>query len=142
VIGWLRRLFRRPPDPAAAAELFRRERAALLAAFLMAVRATGKPRGLTWVSAEANGEALLVEERPSGRLVALAPVVVRFEPELGSEMEEVPQAREPRPVTVMFTFDRGAWRTAGQAVFNLSPEQVVEKGGGRFAPVSPCPRPR
>ncbi len=142
MIGWLWRLLRRPPDPAAAAELFRRERAALLEAFLTAVRATGKPRGLTWVSAEADGEALLVEERPSGRLVALAPVVVHFEPEPGSEMEEVPQAREPRPVTAVFTFDRGAWRTAGRAVFNLSPAQVVEKGGGRFGPVSPRPTPR
>ena len=78
----------------------------------------------------------------AGRLVALAPVVVRFEPVPGSEMEDVPQAREPRPVTALFTFERGAWRTAGRAVFNLSPAQVVERGGGRYASVSPRPKSR
>jgi hypothetical protein len=135
VIGWLLRLFRRRPDPAAAAELFLREREALLAAFLAAAQATGKPRGLTWDSVEANGDPLLVEDRMTGRLMALAPSVVRFEPVPGSEMEEVPQAREPRPVTALFTFERGAWRTVGRAVFNLSPAQVVEKGGRRYVPV-------
>jgi hypothetical protein len=139
VIGWLRRLFRRPPDPAAAAETFWREREALLSAFLAAAQATGKPRGLTWESVEANGEPLLVEDRVASQLVALAPVVVRFEPVPGSEMEEVPQAREPRPVTALFTFERGAWRTVGRAVFNLSPAQVIDRGGGRYAPVSPRP---
>jgi hypothetical protein len=142
VIGWLRRLFRRSPDPAAAAELFRRERDSLLAAFLAAARASGKPRGLTWASVEASGEALFVEDRVAGQIVALAPVVVRFEPVPGSEMEDVPQAREPRPVTAVFAFDRGAWRTTGRAVFNLSPEQVVEKGGGRYLAVSPRPTPQ
>lgn len=141
MIGWLRRLFHRPPDPAVAAERFRRERGELLAAFLAAARATGKPRGLTWESVEANGEPLLVEDG-AGHLVALAPVVVRFEPVPGSDMEDVPQAREPRPVTAMFMFERGAWRTVGRAVFNLSPAQVVEKGGKRFIPVSPRPTSR
>jgi hypothetical protein len=138
VTGWLRRLFRRPPDPVAAADQFRRDRAVLFEAFLAAARATGKPRELTWESVEANGELLLVEDRV-GQLVALVPVTVRFEPVPGSEMEEVPQAREPRPVTALFTFERAAWRTVGRAVFNLSPAQVVEKSGGRYAPISPRP---
>lgn len=123
-------------------ELFRREREALLAAFLTAAEATGKPRGLTWESVEANGEPVLVEDRVAGWLVALAPVVVRFEPVPGSEMEDVPQAREPRPVTALFTFERGAWRTVGRAVFNLSPAQVVERGSGKFVAVSPRPTSR
>jgi hypothetical protein len=142
VIGWLRRLFRRPPDPVALAERFRRERETLIEAFLTAARATGKPRELTWESVEPNGEPLLVEDRTANRLVALVPVVVRFEPVPGSEMEEVPQAREPRPVTALFTYERGAWRTVGRAVFNLSPAQVVERSGGRYASVSPRPTSR
>ena len=40
----------------------------------------------------------------------------------------VPQAREPRTVTAMFTHDRGEWRTTGRAVFNLTPAQVIERG--------------
>ncbi len=142
MIGWLRRLFHRSPDPAVVAEQFRQERGELLMAFLAAARATGMPRGLTWESVEANGEPLLVEDQTAWRLVALAPVVVRFEPVPGSEMEDVPQAREPRPVTAMFMFERGAWRTVGRAVFNLAPAQVVEKSGGRFVPVSPRPTSR
>jgi hypothetical protein len=142
VIGWLRRLFRRPPDPAAAVELFRRERDELMELFLEAARATGKPRELTWESVEPNGEPLLVEDRTADRLVALVPVVVQFEPVPGSEMEEVPQAWEPRPVTALFTYERGEWRSVGRAVFNLSPAQVVEKSGGRYAPVSPRPTSR
>ncbi len=136
-LGFLRRLFRRPPDPAAAAEAFRRDRSALLDAFLAAGRATGRPRGLRWLSAEGNGEPLFVTERGTGRLVGLLPVVVAFEPEPGSELEDVPQAREPRPVVAVFAFEGGRWRTTGRAVFNLSAEQVVERSGGRFSPLSP-----
>jgi hypothetical protein len=131
----------RPADPAAAAERFRGGRDALLGAFLGAARATGLPRGLTWESVEPAGEPLLVRDQ-SGGLVALVPVVVRFEPVPGSEMEEVPQAREPRTVTALFTFERGAWQTVGRAVFNLSPAQVVEKRGGRYVPVTPRPTSR
>jgi hypothetical protein len=90
---------------------------------------------------EPAGEPLRVRDQ-SGGLVALVPVVVRFEPVPGSEMEEVPQAREPRTVTALFTFERGAWQTVGRAVFNLSPAQVVEKRGGRYVPVTPRPTSR
>ena len=123
------RLFRwfRRPDPAAE---FRANQAALVDAFLRAAAATGKPRGLRWVSAEAAGEPLFVREA-AGEFVALLHVVVRFEPEAGSDLADVPQAREPRPVTAMFVYDLG-WRTDGKAVFNLSPAQVVERSGGKF----------
>jgi len=140
-MDWLRRLIRRPADPVAAAESFDRDRDVLYAEFLTVARATGMPRELTWESVEANGAPLMVVDR-AGQLVALAPVVVTFEPVPGSEMEEVPQAREPRPVTALFTFERGAWRTVGRAVFNLSPAQVVERSGGTFVPVSPRPTSR
>jgi hypothetical protein len=98
-------------------------------AFRRAGAASGKPRGLAWVSAEPAGDPLFV--RDGGRLVALVQVIVRFEPTPGSELEDVPQAREPRPVTAMFVAD-GGWRTDGRAVFNLSPAEVVSRSGGRF----------
>jgi hypothetical protein len=139
VINWLRRLFRRPPDPVVFADQFRQNRDELLEAFLTAARATGKPRSLTWETIQANGEPLLVEDRVAGRLVALLPVIVWFEPVPDSEMEDIPQAREPRPVTALFTFENGQWQTVGRAVFNLSPAQVVEKGGKRYTVVSPRP---
>ncbi|OWK45468.1 glycosyltransferase family 87 protein [Fimbriiglobus ruber] len=127
VLAWgewaARRSARRPTHDEGIA-VFRRDRAALTALFLERGRAAGTPRGLAWVSAVANGEPVFASDE-TGRLVALAPLVVQFAPEPGSDLEDVPQAREPRPVTGMFTWENGAWRTTGRAVFNLSPEQVI-----------------
>ncbi len=101
-------------------------------AFLQAGRDSGLPRGLRWLSATALGEPLFVVERDTETLVALVPVVVAFEPLPGSALEDVPQAREPRTVTAMFTFDGEAWHTTGRAIFNLSLQQVAT--AGRFTP--------
>ncbi len=101
-------------------------------AFLRAGRESGTPRGLRWLSATPAGDPLFVTDRDTGDPVALVPVVVAFEPLPGSALEDVPQAREPRTVTAMFTFDGEGWRTTGRAVFNLSPQQVA--AAGRFTP--------
>jgi hypothetical protein len=133
VSGWLRRLFGGVPDARAA---FRANQSALLKAFQRAAAASGRPRGLLWVEVEPNGEPVVVRVRGTRQLVALAPAVVRFEPEAGSDLEHVPQARESRPVVALFTFDGRAWQTVGRAVFNLSPAQVIERSAGRFEPPS------
>lgn len=112
----------------AATEAFSANRPALVAEFLRAAAKQGRPRGVEWVSAEPAGEPTFVRDPKTGGRVALLPVVVTFRPEEGSELEDVPQAREPRTVTAMFTHDRGGWRTVGRAVFNLTPAQVVERG--------------
>ena len=112
----------------AAAAGFHRNQPALVAAFLRAARGQGRPRGLEWVSAEPAGEPMFVRDPKTGGRVALLPTVVTFRPIEGSELEDVPQAREPRTVTAMFAFDRGEWRTTGRAVFNLTPAQVIERG--------------
>jgi hypothetical protein len=135
VSGWLRRLFRGKPDARAA---FRANQSALLRAFQQAA-ASGRPRGLLWVEVEASGEPVFVRERGTRQLVALVPAVVRFEPEEGSDLEDVPQARESRPVVALFTFDGRAWQTVGRAVFNLSPSQVIERSAGRFEPINSRP---
>jgi hypothetical protein len=121
----LLRLFRRPVDPLAAAALFRADADRLREAFRQLAAATGKPRGLAWAAVEANGEPEFVTE--GGRLLALLPVVVRFEPVPGSDMEGVPAAREPRSVVAVFAFDGAAWTATGRAVFNLTAEQVASK---------------
>jgi hypothetical protein len=126
-------VLRRRINPAAA---FRADADGLREAFRLAAAATGKPRGLTWVAVEPSGEPLFV---PRGRgVVALLPVVVRFEPVPGSEMEGMPAAREPRPAVAVFTFEGLAWTTAGRAVFNLTAEQVAARVGDslRESPLS------
>jgi hypothetical protein len=122
VFRFFRRLLRRRVDPAAA---FRADVGRFREAFRRAAAATGKPRGLTWTAVEPNGEPVFVTTK--GRVSALLPVVVRFEPVPGSDMEDVPAAREPRPAVAVFTFDGYEWTTAGRAVFNLTAEQVRDR---------------
>ena len=85
---------------------------------------------MTWVEVTADGEPRFARERAGQRLVALLPVVVRFEPVPGSELEDVPQAREPRQVVALFAWESGAWRTTGRAVFNLTTAQILARSGG------------
>jgi len=93
--------------------------------YLEACSGSGLPRGLKWLSAEPLGEPVFVTDRTTKEIVALVPLLVQFEPIPGSDMEDVPQAREPRPITAVMTFDGKKWTTAGRTIFNLSPTQVA-----------------
>jgi hypothetical protein len=112
-----------------ARELFRLQHERFEHALLEAAVATGKPRGLRWVGCEITGDAVLARDGAARRIVALVPVVIRFEPEDGSDMEDVPAAREPRPATAVFTFVKGGWDTDGRVVFNHTPEQAAAAFG-------------
>src|SRR5438552_16304137 len=111
-------------------ELFRLQHERFEEQLLKAASATGLPRGLRWVSCEITGDAVIVRDMGSGGILALVPVLIQFEPVEGSDMENVPAAKEPRPATAVFAFDRGTWQTAGRVVFNHTPEQTV----ATFAP--------
>ena len=111
-----------------ARELFRLQHERFEEMVIAAASATGKPRGLTWLSCEIIGDAVLA--RNTVRVIhALVPVVIRFEPIEGSEMEDVPAAKEPRTATAVFTFVRGHWHTDGRVVFNLDPRQALSHFG-------------
>lgn len=88
---------------------------------LDAGRASGMPRGLYWVACEPNGTTTF----HTGR--CLIPFLVTFEPVPGSDMEDVPAARIPRPVTGVFRMEKGQWTLDRPPVFNLSPDQVRER---------------
>jgi len=111
-----------------ARELFRLQHERFEEMLVSAASAGGKPRGLIWVGCEIIGDAVLARDTAKG-IVALVPVVIRFEPEPGSEMEDVPAAREPRTATALFNFIRGHWHTDGRVVFNLNPAQAVAQIG-------------
>jgi hypothetical protein len=113
-----------------ARELFRLQHERYEEQVLKAGGATGRPRGLRWVRCLITGDAVLVRDAATGGILALVPVVIEFEPEPGSDMEDVPAAREPRPATAVFAFAAGVWETTGRVVFNHSPEQTV----ATFAP--------
>ena len=132
--GWWLRRFGRAVQIERAREFFRLQHERYEDALLAAARATGKPRGLHWLGVAIVGEAVLARNA-AGAIVALVPVVVRFEPVEGSDMEQVPHAREPRVATALFTFRRGEWHTDGRVVFNLNPKQAQDHF--RLAPIDP-----
>lgn len=115
-----------------ARELFRLQHERFEQMLLIAAAETGKPRGLTWVGCEITGAAVLARDRQTRGIVAFVPVVVRFEPVPGGDMEDVPAARDPRPATAVFAFVRGHWATDGRVVFNHTPEQTLATFGGQF----------
>jgi hypothetical protein len=115
-----------------ARELFRLQHERFGELVVKAAAASGYPRGLRWVACRVTGEALLTRDAETGGIVALAPVVVEFEPEAGTDMAENPAAREPRPATAVFTFHRGTWETGGRVVFNHTPEQALAAFAPRF----------
>ena len=116
-----------------ARELFRLQHERFEEQFLAAAAATGRPRGLTWAGCTITGDAVVVRDTATGGIVALVPVVIQFEPVAGSDMEDVPAARDPRPATAVFAFARGGkWETAGRVVFNHTPEQTVAKFAPQF----------
>jgi len=135
LLRWLRH-FGQVVQAERARELFRLQHERFEEALLKAAAETGKPRGLRWLSCVITGDAVLVREKPTHGIVALVPVTVQFEPVEGSDMEDVPAAREPRPTTAIFTFAKGEWATTGRVLFNLDPHQTVQQSAGRYVEMS------
>lgn len=115
-----------------ARELFRLQHERFEEQLIKAARATGLPRGLRWLSCAITGDAVVARDSLTGGIVALVPVVIGFEAVEGSDMVDVPAAREPRPATAVFSFAQGTWETAGRVVFNHTPDQTVAKFAPQF----------
>ncbi len=115
-----------------ARELFRLQHERFEEALLKVAGESGKPRGLRWLACSITSDALLVREVATQEIMAFVPVQLSFEPIEGSDMEEVPAAREPRPATALFTFAQGHWHTAGRVLFNHTPEQALTAFGVQF----------
>lgn len=113
-----------------ARELFRLQHERYEEQLLKNGQENGSPRGLRWLSCRIIGDAVLVRDTRSGVIMALVPVLIQFEPIEGSDMVDVPAARDPRPATAVFAFARGNWQTTGKVVFNHNPDQTV----AAFAP--------
>jgi len=130
---WVRR-FGHSVQIERARELFRLQHERFEEMLVAAAAATGKPRGLRWVSVQITGDALLARNAHRA-ILALVPVQIQFEPVEGSDMENVPAAKEPRVATAIFTFHRGHWHTDGRVLFNLDPHQALTHFGTGLAVV-------
>jgi hypothetical protein len=115
-----------------ARELFRLQHERFEEMLLKAASETGKPRGLRWAGCTITGDAVLARDTTTRQIVALVPVLLTFEPIEGSDMEDVAAAREPRPATALFTFERGHWHTASRVVMNHTPHQALAAFGTQF----------
>ena len=83
--------------------------AELLAAWFANAAQTGIPRGLTWVSYSDVGEVVWAKVAFDGQLLALVSTIVQFDPIAGEALDDVPQAREPRVVVVVFRWIKSRW---------------------------------
>ncbi len=124
------RWFRRGPSPRVE---FARHRPELLRSWFTALAASGSPRGLAWLDYTDSGGVVWAKALTE---LALILVVVQFEPVAGGAMEDVPQAREPRPVVALFRWDRERWVADGRAYFNLTPRQMIERSNGSWVELS------
>jgi hypothetical protein len=125
---------RRWPRPSAAdlQRRFLQQREHLEAAFFAAAAASGKPRGLRWKDCEWDNEVAFARERQTGRLAALVAVTIAFEAIEGGEMEGVEAVGNLRAASAVFFYDAGRWRTAGKAIFNLTPAEAIEHFKGQY----------
>jgi hypothetical protein len=119
-----------------ARELFILLRERLEAKFVTVASATGKPRGLRWKDVSFENDVELARDRQTGRLVALVPVTVQFEAVEGSDMEGVPAVEYAKNASAVFYFERGQWHTAGKAVFNMNPGEVIQHFKNQYERVS------
>jgi len=109
-----------------ARESFTLERERLQTQFFQAAAASGKPRGLRWTKCDFDPTVELAFDRQSRQIVALVPVTIEFEAVEGGDMEGLPAVGNQRYASAVFFFERGQWRTAGRAVFNLHPAEALD----------------
>ena len=133
---WLYRLGREVQTEQAR-ESFRLQKERLEGVVLSAAAATGKPRGLRWVSCRFADDFTLVREKATRRLAALIPVTVLFHPEPGSDMEGVEAATQPRQATAVLHFRRGEWISNGQTLFNVAPADALRLHSREYDLVGP-----
>jgi hypothetical protein len=115
---------------------FDHDRSRLESLFFEKAAASGKPRGLAWKSCAFQNGMLLARDRANGEIVGLVGVTIGFEAVEGGGMEDVEAVGNLRAATAVFTWNHGEWSTAGRAVFNLEPREVLERYRMNLDPVA------
>lgn len=118
-----------------AARLFRQKREQLEAKFFDLARSLGKPRGLRWLDCDWFDSVTFARDRQTGLLTAFAGINIRFEAIEGGDMEDVAAVGTVRDAVAVFHFQNGTWGTGGKALFNMNPQDAVERLAAQFEPV-------
>ena len=72
----------------------------------------------------------------TGLLTAFVAVNIRFEAVEGGDMEDVEAVATVRDAAALFHYNRGRWGTGGRALFNMNPEDALNRLEGQFEAVS------
>lgn len=118
-----------------AVETFRLRREFLEARFLDMARQLGKPRGLRWVDCDWQAPVTFATDRSTGLLTAFVGVNIRFEAVEGGDMEEVAAVATIRDAAALFHFQDGAWGTGGRALFNMNPDDALQRLADQYEPL-------
>ena len=119
-----------------ATRLFQQQRAQLQVTFLEMARSVGKPRGLRWLDCDWLDAVTFARDRQSQLLTAFAGVNIRFEAIEGGDMEDVAAVSTVRDAVAVFHFQNGAWGTGGKALFNMNPQEAIERLVAQFEPIA------
>ncbi len=122
--------------PSRATQQFANDRAELEQRFFHTAAASGKLRGLRWTSCEWSPGMELAREKQTGRLAALVGVTIAFEAVEGGDMEDLPAVGNLRNACAVFFYHEGAWHTTGKTIFNLNPDEVIERFGTQYERVT------
>ena len=116
--------------------LFHRRREMLEARFFDMAQSLGKPRGLRWLDCDWFDNVTFARDKSTGLLTAFVGINVRFEAIEGGDMEDVAAVSTIRDAVAVFHFHQGSWGTGGKALFNMNPQDALEKLAAQFEPVS------
>lgn len=111
---------------------FRMRRELLEAKFYDLARMQGRPRGLRWIDCDWQSDVRFARDRQTGLLTAFVAVNIQFEAEPGSDMVDVAHVATVRDAAALFHYRAGAWGTGGRALFNMNPNDAVERLSGQY----------
>lgn len=115
---------------------FQKRRENLEAKFFDMAQTIGKPRGLRWLDCEWFDNVTFARDKNSGLLTAFVGINIRFEAVEGGDMEDVAAVSTVRDAVAVFHFHQGAWGTGGKALFNMNPQDAIEKLVAQFEPIT------
>jgi hypothetical protein len=136
LVAWLWRRSH-SDDVSRARRTWQRQRVTLHQELLRRAAASGRPRGLRWKACDAEPTATLARDRASGQILAFVGVTVSFEALAGGPMEEVEAVGNLRAGTALFAYRRGKWTTDGRVLFNLDPQDALERYEGQIDVLEP-----
>lgn len=118
-----------------ALDSFRLQREQLEAKFFDIASHLGKPRGLKWLECEWQDRVEFGRDIENGMLTAFVAVNLNFEAIEGGDMEDVEAVGMMRDAAALFHFQGGAWGTGGRALFNMNPEDALDRLKDQYSPV-------